>query len=53
MFKSENDLRIRILENLETSRKPQSIIELLLSAQSSPQNENIVTISKSPLKNIN
>ena len=42
-----NELRLRILGNLEVSRrKPPNFIELLCSVQSSSRNENFVSTSK-------
>ena len=46
-----NELRHRIFRNQEISRKFQNVIELCPSAQSSSQNENLVTTrKKTPIK---
>ena len=48
-----NDLRLRILGNWETSRKPQNFIKLLSSAESSSENEDFINTSEKLLKNRN
>ena len=44
--KLSNDLRLRILGNLEISGKSQNFLELQPSAQSSSQNENLSVPAK-------